>query len=98
MDIYIKTTLEEARRLVKSDATVLVSVQDLEKDDCNVEFERKKFYECSNLIERAETIAKVCNEFANELRCFSHIQDDLYNITPKGEMSTILYHGSKHMF
>lgn len=95
---YVVMSLEEAKKVAKKDAIVLVAKQDLENPDCNVEFERKKFYECSSIIEQAETIAKVCNEFANELRCFSHIQEDLYNITPKGEMSTILYHNSKHMF
>ena len=87
---YILMTLEEAKKIAKKDAIVLVSKQDLENQDCNIEFKKKTFGECHNILEEAATIAKICDDFSNELRCFTKKQD-ICNILQNGYLSTILY-------
>lgn len=67
---YVIMSLEEAMKVAKKDAVVLVSKQDLENPDCNVGFKKKKFGECHSILEEAATIAKVCDDFANQLRVF----------------------------
>ena len=41
---YVTMTLEEAKRVAKKDAIVLIAKQDLERE-CNVGFTKKKFCE-----------------------------------------------------
>ena len=84
---YIIMSLEEAKKVAKKDAVVLVSKQDLENPDCNIGFKKKKFGECYNILEEAATIAKVCDDFAAQLRVFSDIQLDV----PKVILHTILF-------
>ena len=40
---YVIMSREEAMKVAKKDAVVLVSKQDLENPDCNVGFKKKKF-------------------------------------------------------
>lgn len=87
---YILMSLEEAKKVAKKDAVVLVAKQDLEHEDCNIGFNKKKFGECSNILEEAATIAKVCDDFAAQLRVFSEHQVDVINFEPKGKLDTIL--------
>lgn len=87
---YVIMSLEEAKRVAKKDAIVLVAKQDLEKD-CNIGFEKKKFGDCHNILEEAVTIAKICDEFANQLRIFSETQSDIINYSNKGKLTTILF-------
>ena len=54
---YIIMSLEDAKKVAKKDAVVLVSKQDLENPDCNIGFKKKKFGECYNILEEAATIA-----------------------------------------
>ena len=84
---YVVMSLEEAKKVAKKDAVVLVSKQDLENPDCNIGFKKKKFGECHNILEQAALIAKVCDDFAAQLRVFSDIQFDV----PKGTLHTILF-------
>lgn len=84
---YIIMSLEEAKKVAKKDAIVLVAKQDLEDPNCNVGFKKKKFGECHKFLEEAVTIAKVCDDFANQLKVFSDIQLDV----PKGNLRTILF-------
>ena len=84
---YIIMSLEEAKKVAKKDAVVLVSKQDLENPDCNIGFCKKRFCECHNILEEAATIAKVCDDFAAQLRVFSDIQLDV----PKGTLYIILF-------
>ena len=51
-------SLEEAKKVAKKDAIVLVAKQDLENPDCNTGFIKKKFGECHSILEEAATIAK----------------------------------------
>ena len=87
---YIVMSLEEAKKVAKKDAVVLVSKQDLENPDCNIGFKKKKFGECYNILEEAATIAKVCDDFAAQLRVFSESQKNVLNYEPIGKLSTIL--------
>ncbi len=82
---YVIMSLEEAKKVAKKDAIVLVSKQDLENDDYNVGFEKKKFCDCHNILEEAAIIAKVCDDFADQLRVFSELRYD------KGNLHTILF-------
>lgn len=84
---YVIMSLEEAKKVAKKDAIVLVSKQDLENPDCNIGFKKKKFGECHSILEEAATIAKVCDDFAAQLRVFSDIQLDV----PKGTLHIILF-------
>lgn len=88
---YVIMSLEEAKKVAKKDAIVLVSKQDLENPDCNIGFCKKKFCECNSILEEAASIAKVCDEFANQLRVFSEKQSDVINYRPIGKLSTILF-------
>ncbi len=87
---YVIMSLEEAKKVAKKDAIVLVSKQDLEKPDCNIGFKKRKFCECHSILEEAATIAKVCDDFANQLRVFSESQKNALNYEPIGKLSTIL--------
>lgn len=87
---YVVMSLEEAKKVAKKDAVVLVSKQDLANPDCNIGFKKKKFGECYNILEEAATIAKVCDDFASQLRVFSDIHVDV----PKGDLHTILFRKS----
>lgn len=87
---YILMDIDEAVKYCKG-KKVLVAEQDLENNEV-VGFERKTFQECKDIIERSETIAKICDDFLNQLRVFSEKQLDLINIKPIGTMSTILVH------
>lgn len=88
---YVTMTLEEAKRVAKKDAVVLVAKQDLEREECNIGFTKKKFCECSELLQDAKTIAKVCDEFANQLRLFTERQNDPINYKSVGTLNTILF-------
>lgn len=87
---YVMVSIEEAKKIAKKDAVVLISVDDLETNDCNIEFKRQSFGECEKIIRDAETIAKVCDDFVNQLRVFSKKQIDVINYLPHGKLVTIL--------
>lgn len=88
---YIMMTVEEVKKYAKKDAIVLVATQDLTSQDCNVDFVKKRFGECSDIIGSAKTIANICDEFANQLRVFSDTQKDPINYEPVGYLNTILF-------
>ena len=83
-------TIDEALKLNRGNKymKVLVAVNDLAKDEV-VAFQKKNKRECENIIKEAETIARVCDDFIDSLRCFS-VKQDLKRIEPVGKMSTIL--------
>lgn len=87
---YVRMTVKEASKIMKEDATVLVAITDLESDDCNMDFKKKKFGECKGMINNAETIAKLSSELVDQLRLFSKEQEDVINYRPVGSLSTIL--------
>lgn len=87
---YVMVSIEDAKKIAKKDAVVLIAVNDLETKDCNIEFTRQSFGECEKLIKEAETIARVYDDFVNQLRVFSKKQIDVINYVPHGKLSTIL--------
>ena len=87
MEKYVTMSLEEAKKVAKKDAIVLVSKQDLEQKDINSGFTKYRFGECHNILEQAALIAKVCDDFAAQLRVFSDLQIN----DPKGIMHTIMF-------
>lgn len=93
MEEYVIMSLEEAKKVVKKDAVILVAKQDLENPDCNIGFKKKKFGECHNILEQAALIAKVCDDFAAQLRVFSDIQVDV----PTGTLHTIMFKNCKKL-
>ena len=93
MKEYVIMSLEEAKKVVKKDAVILVAKQDLENPDCNIGFKKKKFGECHNILEQAALIAKVCDDFAAQLRVFSDIQVDV----PTGTLHTIMFKNCKKL-
>lgn len=74
-------TIEEVNEYYRGtkEKTVLVAVQDLEKDDV-VEFTKRN----------KDEIARVSDNFINQLRVFTEKQSDIRNILPRGKLSTIL--------
>ena len=88
---YIEMTIDEANEYCKRNkcATVLVAVQDLEKEEIP-EFIPKNKIDCEKIIKEAETIARVYDDFVNQLRVFTEKQADIKFIDPRGKLSTIL--------
>ena len=91
MEEYVIMSLEEAKKVAKKDAIVLVSKQDLEQKDINSGFTKSRFGECHNILEQAALIAKVCDDFAAQRRVFSDIQVDV----PTGTLHTIMFKNCK---
>lgn len=85
---YVKMTLEEA--LKYNAKTVLVAVQDLEKENECLSFEKKDRKEYERIVKEAVTLVKVTDDFVNQLRAFSKKQTDIRKITPHGKLSMIL--------
>lgn len=88
---YVEMTIEEALKCNRGNKlkTVLVAVQDLECVEISA-FVKKSKHECENIIMEAETIARVYDDFVNQLRVFTEKQPDIRNIIPRGKLSTIL--------
>ena len=88
---YIEMTIEEALKYNRGNKskTVLIAVQDLESEEIP-EFVKKSKHECDNIIMEAETIARVFDDFVNQLSVFTEKQPDIRNIIPRGQLSTIL--------
>lgn len=85
---YVLMDIDEAVKYCKG-KKVLVAERDLNSNEI-VGFEKKTFQECKDIIERSETIAKICDDFLNQLKVFTVEQKDIMNIKPVGKMSTIL--------
>ena len=90
---YIEMTIEEANEYYKgtSGKTVLVAVQDMERDEEQIlSFVKKSKSECESILCEAETVIRVYDDFVNQLKAFTEKQWDIRSITPKGRLSTIL--------
>lgn len=85
----IEISVEDAIKYANN-GKILVATYDLEKDDEVVSFKKTDFLECRDIIQRSETVAKVCDELANQLRCYSHRQKDLFHIENIGKLKTFL--------
>ena len=82
----VQMTIKEAAKIMKEDAQVLVCISDLESDDCNNGFEKKKFCECQEMIKNSKTAGKVFGDIADQLRVFSEVQTDIIDYEPVGQL------------
>ena len=87
--IYIEMTVEEAIKICNKNATVLVAVHDLEDDNADIVFAKKRRNEYDCLFKDAATIASLCDDFMKQLNIFTEKQD-IMNIMPKGLQKTII--------
>lgn len=95
MSGYIEMALEDAVKLFKGKkGTVLVSVQDLEKDEI-VDFVKKTKEDCVEVIKNAATITQACDDFMKQLNVYSHKQADIRNILPLGKVKIICMKNEK---
>lgn len=86
---YIEMTVEEAMRKCNKNTKVLVAVQNLEEDDIDVIFIPKRREEYGKVFEDIKTAASFNDDFVEQLKLFTEIQD-IYNIRQKGFQKTVL--------
>lgn len=86
---YVEMTVEEAMKICNKNDKVLVAVQDLEDDNCNVTFVKKRKNDYGSLFEDVKTVASACDDFVKQLRLFTEKQN-IYNIEPRGFQKIIL--------
>ena len=94
---YVIMTAEEAMKHLGKDAKVLVFTQDLEKGEDIVSFTKKRSNECKQMLQEAETIGRVYDDFINQLRVFTAKQSNIINYRPIGKLSTIMIHDVKDL-
>lgn len=86
---YVEMTIEEAMKSCNKNTKVLVAIQNLEDDDCNIIFVKKRRNEYQEIFDGVKTAASICDDFVNQLRLFTEKQNIL-NIEPRGFQKTIL--------
>ena len=86
---YLEMTIEQAMRVCNKNNKVLVAVQSLEDDDCDVIFVKKKKGEYESIFDDVKTVASLCGDFAKQLNLFTEKQN-IYNIEPRGVQKIIL--------
>ena len=86
---YIEMTIEEAFKRCNKNNKVLVAIQDLGKEDCDIVFVNKVKNEYQALFEDVQTVASMCDDFVKQLRLFTEKQN-VYNIEPRGIQKIIL--------
>ena len=80
---YVEMTIEEAMKCCNKNAKVLVAVQNLEDDDCDIVFVKKRRDEYKTLFNDVKTVASACDDFVKQLNLFTEKQN-IYNIEPRG--------------
>lgn len=86
---YVEMTVEEAMKRCNKNDKVLVAVQDLEEDDVNVLFTKKRREDYEKLFEDVQTVASLCDDFVRQLNLFTEKQN-IYNIKPQGLKKIII--------
>ena len=86
---YVEMTIEEAMKCCNKNAKVLVAVQNLEDDDCDIVFVNKTREECKTLFDDVKTVASACDNFVKQLNLFTEKQN-IYNIEPHGIQKIVL--------
>ena len=86
---YIEMTIEEAFKRCNKNNKVLVAIQDLGQEDCDIVFVKKEKNEYQALFEDVKTVASMCDDFVKQLRLFTE-QQNVYNIEPRGIQKIIL--------
>ena len=82
-------TVEEAMRKCNKNTKLLVAVQNLEEDDIDVIINPKRREEYGKVFEDIKTAASFNDDFVEQLKLFTEIQD-IYNIRQKGFQKTVL--------
>ena len=86
---YIEVPIEEAMKRCKKNTKVLVAVQDLEKEDCNISFIVKERKDYSELFKGIKTAASLSDEVMEQLRLYTESQK-IPEIRPVGIQKIIL--------
>jgi hypothetical protein len=88
---YVEMTTEEAIELLRKSKgkKVLVAIKNLESDDDAILCQKFKS-DCEVIIQEAQTVSSICDDFVKKLDVFTEKQRDLFNIKPKGLKKTIL--------
>lgn len=86
---YIEMTIEEAMKRCNKNKKVLVAIQDLEDNDCDVIFVKKKKGEYESIFDDVKTVASACDDLVKQLRLFTEKQN-IYNIEHRGLQKIIL--------
>jgi hypothetical protein len=89
---YVEMTTEEAIEVLRKSKgkKVLVAIKDLENDDDDAIFYQKLKSDCEIMIQEAQTVSSMCDDFVKKLDLFTEKQRDLFNIKPIGLKKTIL--------
>lgn len=86
---YVEIPIDEAIRKCKKNAKILVAIQDLEDDDVDIVFVKKKSSDYQEVFEDVKTVASLCDDFVKQLKLFTEKQD-IRNIQPYGIQKTVL--------
>lgn len=86
---YIEMTIEEAMKCCNKNKKVLVAIQDLEDDNVDVVFVKKRKNEYDTIFDDVKTVASICDDFVKQLNLFTEKQE-IPNIEPLGLQKTIL--------
>ena len=86
---YVEMTVEDAMKICNKNDKVLVAIQDLEDDDCDILFVKKKREEYDSLFNDVKTVASACDDFVKQLQLFTEKQN-VHNIEPHGIRKVIL--------
>ena len=87
---YIEMSIEDAKKVCKKNSKVLVAIQDLEDDECEIiAFEKKTPPDYDALFEDVKTVASACDDIIKQLNLFTEKQD-VYRIKPIGKEKIIL--------
>lgn len=86
---YVEMPINEAIKMCKKNANVLVAIQDLEDENVDIVLISKKGSESDALFEDVKTVASLCDDFISQLKLFTEKQD-IRNISPYGIQKTVL--------
>lgn len=88
---YVEMTTEEAIEVLRKSKgkKVLVAIKDLKNDDDAILYQKLKS-DCEIMIQEAQTVLSMCDDFVKKLDVFTEKQRDLFNIKPIGLQKTIL--------
>lgn len=89
--MLIEMTIEDALKYFNGNQKekVLVSVYNMEDQYGIASFQTTDKKDCEAIIRKAETIAKMCDDLVEGVKCFS-VKQDLKRIKPRGVSHTIL--------
>ena len=86
---YVEMTIEGAMKRCKKNDKVLVAIRDLEDDNFNEVFVKKRKEEYDSLFDDVKTVASACDDFVKQLSLFTEKQN-VCNIEPRGFQKIIL--------